>query len=92
VDLITAVGWLDAMDVSISVSGESDSGDRTCVVSLCLAATGFLPLNIPGSSLCNVFCCWVPFLSVEQSQRLDFFRDKLSVIHDIETEEKTCNF
>lgn len=102
VDLITAVGWLDVLDVSvhcISSSGVAASGggeiegegERGVVVSLSLASTGFLPLVIPGASLCNVFLCWVPFLSVEQSQRLSFFRDKLGAVHAIDTEEKTCN-
>lgn len=110
VDLLTAVGWLDVLDVSVRSSardrnrdtnngnGNGDGGGEmegtkggSCVVSLSLASTGFLPLSIPAASLCNIFFCWIPFLSVEQTQRLDFFRNKLSAIYSIEMEEKLCN-
>lgn len=99
VDLVTAVGWLDVLDVVVCCQSSNSSvggggGDEkpiSCVVSLSLASTGFLPLTIPGASLCNIFLCWVPFMSVEQTQRLDFFKHKLSSIHTLTKEEKPCN-
>ena len=91
VDLVTAVGWLDTLDVCIkTIRGDEEITFSEVTVSL--AATGFLPLIIPGASLCNIFLCWVPFLSVEQTQRLDFFKEKINAVHSIENEELLCNF
>lgn len=94
VELITAVGWLDVMDVTITcLSGaevEKQASDCSTTMSVTLASTGFLPLSLPGATLFNVILFWVPFLSVEQTQRLDFFRDKLCALHALESEEMLC--
>lgn len=91
IELITAVGWLDVLDVTVQCSENSNArGVGNCDVTLQLASTGFLPLSIPGASACNIFLFWVPFMSVEQSQRLDFFKDKLNAFHEIKGEKKIC--
>lgn len=96
VDIITAVGWLDVLDVDIHTpppAGDSAAvGSASIVVTLTLASTGFLPLKVPGASLFNVLFCWVPFLSVEQSQRLLFFKEKVNARHVIEHEEVLCHY
>jgi len=99
VDIITAVGWLDVLDVDIhtvpGTAGQSAAAAgnaSSIVVTLTLASTGFLPLEVPGASLFNVLFCWVPFLSVEQSQRLQFFKEKVSARHEIELEEVLCHY
>lgn len=92
VDLVTAVGWLDVLDVSVRSESSDQEAGGGVVATLCLASTGFLPLVVPGACLGNILCCWVPFLSVEQTQRLDFFSRKMGAKHSIESEIKLCSY
>lgn len=92
VDIITALGWLDVLDICVHSIKGTEVEEASLVVTLSLVSTGFLPLEIPGSSLCNIFLCWVPFLSVEQSQRLEYFREKVSSKHPMDRDEVLCNF
>lgn len=87
IHLITLRGWLDTLDIVIK-SNEKGSGST---VYFTLAGTGLCTVTNPCSLVGNVFCCWFPFASVIQNDRLQILKNicdkKLSIV----SVENLCN-
>ena len=86
IHLITLRGWLDTLDIIIQPDDKGGS-----VIYFTLAGTGVCTVTNSCALTLNVLCCWFPFGSMIQNDRLQILKNICSRNLNIISVENLCN-
>ena len=86
VHLITKLGWLDTLDIIIQSDNKGGS-----IIYLTLAATGVCTVTNPCSLTMNILCCFFPFASMIQTDRLKILKTVCDKKLKITSVSDLCN-
>jgi hypothetical protein len=82
-----AIGWLDTLDIIIQSNNVGGS-----TVYLTLAGTGLCTVTNPCSLTMNILCCFFPFASMIQTDRLKILKNVCDKKLKITNVVDLCNF